>query len=176
MSKTPRTDAAQFCVNHEHMNWCVVTRATATTLERELAAVTAERDEARKERDRALRCHDNVLEALRSTIAERDAALAEVAERASELRDAYQRIDWLEQQREVEAHQKESALNESAECLEERDSLRDQLETLGKQCAAMRGALNYWLKINAEVNKLNIGNQYLPETEAGFLCVTESPV
>lgn len=49
-----------------------------------------------------------------------------------ELAKAYERISWLEQQREVEVQQKEAALNESGECLKQCDTLRQQIEELEK--------------------------------------------
>lgn len=55
----------------------------------------------------------------------------------------------------------------------ERDQLKAENEKLRATAELMRSALSYWLPVNAAVNKLPIGNFYLPETEAGFMCVVE---
>ena len=52
-----------------------------------------------------------------------------VAAREAELKEAYERISWLEQQREEECKQKEAALRESEICLKETRELKAALAT-----------------------------------------------
>jgi len=65
--------------------------------------------------------------ALAEMLASLQSELASVKE---ELKSAYERIDWLSGQREIEVRQKEAALAESGECLKERDALKAKLEAM----------------------------------------------
>lgn len=70
-----------------------------------------------------------------------DSQAAQIAELKAKRVENEERIDWLTGQREIECRQKEAALNESGECLKERDSLRTQLSAREQQLAESRDEL-----------------------------------
>lgn len=55
--------------------------------------------------------------------------LAELASLRAQLEQANERIDWLQQQRQVESEQKEAALSDSDRFMRENSDLRAQLDT-----------------------------------------------
>lgn len=66
--------------------------------------------------------------------------LAELASLRAQLEQANERIDWLQQQRQVESEQKEAALSDSDRFMRENSDLRAQLDTARQEIERVRFA------------------------------------